>query len=202
MDPSTEANLEKFAAFPADGSPAKILGQHFFIARVPGAADNDHASLQLAGEDVASRATPAQDAPQELLLFDVPATERHGVLMELIRRHLAEMLRFDSPQQIDRKRRFMDLGVDSLMAIELRHRLQSALRLLQPLSATVVFDYPTIDALADHLEQEVLGMDGDREPRLETFQEIGSSMAGRAEELAKLDDSDVEALLLSKLELL
>ncbi len=198
----TEANLEKFAAFPADGSPAKILGQHFFIARVPGVADDSETSLQPAGEAEASQATPAQDAPQELLLLDIPAAERHGVLVDLIRRHLAEMLRFDSPQRIDRKRRFMDLGVDSLMAIELRHRLQSVLRLQQPLSATVVFDYPTIDALADHLEHDVLGVEGDREPQLAPFQEIGSGMACRAEELAKLDESDVEALLLSKLELL
>jgi hypothetical protein len=89
-----------------------------------------------------------------------------------------------------------------LIAIELRHHLQSALRLQQPLSATVVFDYPTIDSLADHLEHDVLDMEGSREPQLATFPAIGTSMADRADELAKLDESDVEALLLAKLELL
>jgi malonyl CoA-acyl carrier protein transacylase/SAM-dependent methyltransferase len=197
-----EANIQNFAAFPADGSPAKILGQHFFVARAPGVADSSHTSLRRAGGNAAFQATPTHNVPQELAFFDVPAGERHGVLVELIRRLLAEMLRFDSPEQIDRKRRFMELGVDSLIAIELRHHLQSALRLQQPLSATVVFDYPTIDSLADHLEHDVLDMEGSREPQLATFPAIGTSMADRADELAKLDESDVEALLLAKLELL
>jgi acyl carrier protein len=43
----------------------------------------------------------------------------------------------------------MDAGVDSLLAVEFRNRLRSELAVSIP--ATVVFDYPTIAALAQHL---------------------------------------------------
>jgi acyl carrier protein len=120
--------------------------------------------------------------------------------VDLIRRHLAEILRFESPQQIDRRRRFMELGVDSLIAIEFRQRLQSALRIHQPLSATLVFDYPTVEALAEYLEQDVLGMQTDRESSQVNISEMEIEMSRRVDEVAKLDESDVEALLLAKLQ--
>ena len=50
---------------------------------------------------------------------------------------------------------FFDLGVDSLMAVELRNRLQSELGVEPPLPASLVFDHPTIRALADHLVERV-----------------------------------------------
>jgi acyl carrier protein len=44
---------------------------------------------------------------------------------------------------------FADLGLDSLMAVELKQLLED--RFGQPLSATVVFNYPTVDKLTDYL---------------------------------------------------
>ena len=45
----------------------------------------------------------------------------------------------------------MDLGIDSLMAVELRNRLATGLALAKPLTATLVFDFPTIADIAGHL---------------------------------------------------
>jgi acyl carrier protein len=125
---------------------------------------------------------------------DVPQTERHENLVALVRGQLAEMLRFDSPERIDRKRRLMDLGLDSLMAVELRGRITNALGLEKPLSATIAFDYPTLDALADHLEDVIVGIVGPEPVSL------ADPLAARADELEHLDEEEIEALLLKKLQ--
>ena len=57
---------------------------------------------------------------------------------------------------------FFDLGMDSLMAVEVRNRLNRTLTGEYVLSNTAVFDYPNIAALAGHLREElsqVLGAD-------------------------------------------
>ena len=49
---------------------------------------------------------------------------------------------------------FFDLGMDSLMAVELKNRLDTQLG--TAVSSTVIFEHPTIAALAKHLAEEVL----------------------------------------------
>jgi hypothetical protein len=70
------------------------------------------------------------------------------------------------------------------------------LRLQKPLSSTLVFDYPTPDAIALHLENQVLGL-GEEFP---VEQDGDLATAARANELAELDDEDVQELLLKKLQ--
>jgi SAM-dependent methyltransferase len=193
-----ESGFERVASFPREGSPAETLGQHVFIAQIAGQAVNTQ-PLETAGAATQSQFASVQASTQEFLSADLSPAERHDMLVELIRRHLAEMLRFDSPQRIDRKRRLMEFGLDSLMAVELRNRLRSHLQLQQPLSATLVFDYPTVDALADYLEGELSGSAPAVTAPAEDTQKV-RDRARRANELADLDDSQVEALLLSKLQ--
>ena len=49
---------------------------------------------------------------------------------------------------------FFDMGMDSLMAVELKNRLDTQLG--TTVSSTVIFEHPTIAALAKHLAAEVL----------------------------------------------
>jgi acyl carrier protein len=195
----TESGFERIATFPQEGSPAEVLGQHVFIAQIPGVAAIHAQPLGTAGEHARLQPAPMQESAPEFLPADLAPGERHNLLVELVRSHLAEMLRFDSSQRIDRRRRLMDLGLDSLMAVELRNRLRTSLRLPRPLSATLVFDYPTIDALAKYLESELPGAAPETASSAETEQRPGD-LTRRADELAALDDSEVEAILLSKLQ--
>ena len=48
----------------------------------------------------------------------------------------------------------LDMGLDSLTAVELKNNLQSNLG--QFFSSTLVFNYPNIHALVQYLSQEVL----------------------------------------------
>ncbi len=81
------------------------------------------------------------------------------------------------------------------MAVELRNRLGRALGLEQPLTATLVFDYPTIDSIAEYLLTEVL-----RIPEASGPAPDGAAISTRARELEQLPDEEVEAMLLQKLQ--
>ncbi|MFI1801954.1 type I polyketide synthase, partial [Streptomyces sp. NPDC020379] len=81
--------------------------------------------------------------------------EQHRVLLELVRAHVAAVLGFAGAEAITPGRAFMEIGFDSLTAVNLRNRLTEATE--TQLSATLVFDYPTPTALADHLLTELLG---------------------------------------------
>jgi acyl carrier protein len=117
-----------------------------------------------------------------------------------MRQHLAEMLRYESHEQVERKRRLTDLGIDSLMAIEFSGRVTKALHLEKPLPSTLVFDHPTLDALADYLEREVLHFT----PAADTAESKTGERAApaandaRMDEIDQLSDEEVEALLLKK----
>ena len=85
-------------------------------------------------------------------LASLPEAEHEAYVLELVRGSVAAILGHSSAQEIEPNRAFQDLGFDSLAAVELRNALDaiSGLRL----SATVVFDYPSSTALAEHLLAE------------------------------------------------
>ncbi|MGW0886301.1 SDR family NAD(P)-dependent oxidoreductase, partial [Streptomyces sp. NPDC002671] len=92
-------------------------------------------------------------------LTGLPEAEQHRVVLELVRAHVAAVLGFAGADAIAPGRAFTEIGFDSLTAVHLRNRLIEATDL--QLSATLVFDYPTPAALADHLLTEVLGARAD-----------------------------------------
>ncbi|MFD5844300.1 SDR family NAD(P)-dependent oxidoreductase [Streptomyces chartreusis] len=79
----------------------------------------------------------------------LPQERRRETVLDLVRGIVAGVLGHTDPQRLDPKRAFKESGFDSLAGVELRNRLNAATGLR--LSATVVFDHPTPDAVADHL---------------------------------------------------
>jgi acyl transferase domain-containing protein len=71
--------------------------------------------------------------------------ERYEILKNLIESEIKPILGSVPADE----QRFSDLGIDSLMAVELRNKLRSATGLELPVA--VVFDYPTINQLARFL---------------------------------------------------
>ncbi|MFI5916886.1 beta-ketoacyl reductase, partial [Dactylosporangium sp. NPDC051541] len=77
--------------------------------------------------------------------------EQRQVLADLVRGYTATVLGHRDAHTVDPDRPFHELGFDSLTAVELRNRLSTSTGLQLP--TTVVFDYPTATALAEHLRQ-------------------------------------------------
>ncbi len=91
------------------------------------------------------------------LLYEIEqasAIEQKPLLHDYIRTQVAEILGFHSPDSVDPRQGFFRMGMDSIMTMQLRNRLETALG--HSLPPTVAFEYPTVDSLVDFLAGIVL----------------------------------------------
>ena len=117
-------------------------------------------------------------------LANMPFAKARELIMQMIIEQVSSTLGLRDDQQIDTTQGLFDTGLDSLMAIELRSRLQKAVGV--PLPATLVFDYPTIDKLTIYL-MDVMGIS------------IDIDVDSSSTDLEALSDSDLEALLMQEI---
>jgi acyl transferase domain-containing protein/NADPH:quinone reductase-like Zn-dependent oxidoreductase/SAM-dependent methyltransferase/acyl carrier protein len=92
-------------------------------------------------------AAPATNVPPDWSAFS--ASARRRTVEEMIRAALVKVLDTDPEASFDPYQGLRDLGLDSLMSVELRNRLQAAFQRTFP--ATLIFDFPTFAGLVDHV---------------------------------------------------
>jgi pimaricinolide synthase PimS1 len=91
------------------------------------------------------------------LLTGLSGAERDRALLTLVRTHVAAVLGHGGPESVGPEKGFLELGLDSLAALELRNRLSAVAGWRLP--STLVFDHPTPAAIAEHLRAELAGED-------------------------------------------
>src|SRR4029078_6403121 len=109
-----------------------------------------------------SRAFGATPSGLKQRLAGLSAAERERLLLELVRSTTATVLSA-SIESVEPERPLRELGLDSLMAVELRNRLSAASGLRLP--ATLLFDYPTVKALPELLATHLCQNDATEEKR-------------------------------------
>ena len=85
---------------------------------------------------------------KQLILAAAPAA-RQQLLLDAFMRHALRVLGFDSDRNIDAKQPLRELGLDSVMAIELRNAISKLTGLSVP--ATALFNYPSLHEIADYV---------------------------------------------------
>ncbi|MEO8900002.1 MAG: beta-ketoacyl synthase N-terminal-like domain-containing protein [Polyangiaceae bacterium] len=156
------AGMVEAKAWPERGSAPEVLGQHVIVALNPGRAETHARLAPSTTNDGAPVHTALPVAPTQTgairrrLEAELPS-EHLSILCEVVRAEVVRILRLDPAAPPARHERLMDLGMDSLMAVQLRNALDRALEFEKGrgLPSTLMFDYPTIEAIAEFVRQRL-----------------------------------------------
>lgn len=120
-----------------------------------------------------------------------PESRRRPLLATFLRERALKVLGLDAGRALDPRTPLGDLGLDSLLAVELRNVIGTALG--RTLPATLLFDHPTLDALADHLLAQ-LGGSGSAAVE-QGVPAVAEPAPGLVESIEDLSDEEVERQL-------
>jgi acyl carrier protein len=137
--------------------------------------------------ETVDRARSDKASPDEarLRLADTPAGERADRLRAHIRTQVAQVLGLDSDAAVGDDQPLTELGIDSLMAVELSNRLNASLG--TALAPTFAFEFPTVSGITTHLLDAMADSDAESHS--------SSSVDAIVDEVSSLDAEAVDDLL-------
>jgi len=211
----SEKEFVKTEYFPKDGTPSAILPQHVMIAQAP----RNYAEMEYIAPTIKKENRPVDHHASDLeenpnrsqgvkdtfieLLMETPEIGRVDTLVGFVREHIMKTLGRDDSKPIPRDRRLMDMGVDSLMAVEFRNRLKKGLGLEEDLPATLIFDFPTIETIASYLFEQVLVLDSGN-PNSDMTDDIPDDIEASPSlsdnQIEDISEEEMERLLIEKLD--
>jgi acyl transferase domain-containing protein/SAM-dependent methyltransferase/acyl carrier protein len=136
-------------------SPGQIQCDWPLFASLSVPARDDHSS--------SNRPLPDRRLALKSLLEGAPAENRLNVIKEYVRPRVAEVLRLDSGFAFREDQPLAELGLDSLMALELKNELQVALGITLPVN--LFFEYPSLNLAATFVNASLAAADGSSRPQ-------------------------------------
>lgn len=131
--------------------------------------------------------SPKQDAPSfRETLAALPLQARESALFSFLEKHLAKALGLPDHRALDPHTSFGELGLDSLLALEMVKQLGHALG--ERLPSTLFYDQPTLDKVAEYLRTRALA---------DLFNQADSQAADAQ---AEVDEQTAEQLLLAEIQ--
>jgi acyl transferase domain-containing protein/acyl carrier protein len=133
------------------GGPAQVGVLSVDWERWMGEAGRSHPALKELLPEVASPVAPRADEAPDVLQKLAAATrqERRQILQEHVQAQVAQVIGLQRAAALDPERGFAEMGMDSLMALELKNRVQATLN--KALSSTAIFNYPNVALLSSHI---------------------------------------------------
>lgn len=131
-------------------------------------------------------------------LFGCDPSERQGLMIDFICERIASLLGYDSGHVIDPRQPLQQLGLDSLMAVELRNVVNTMIG--RSLPATLLFKYPSVSALTGYLVREIFPEhDQELAAELGTSQDVPVAakpkpVRGRGGPASAVDEIDIASL--------
>ncbi|MER7757954.1 SDR family NAD(P)-dependent oxidoreductase, partial [Kitasatospora sp. NPDC097643] len=169
------------AAVRAQGDPEAVPHLLRGLVRLP--ARRPAGGPRTAADGRAGQPVPSTLADQ---VRGLPDADRDRILLDAVRAQVAGVLGYGSASAIEPARGFVELGFDSLTAVDLRNRLGAAAGLRLPV--TLIFDHPTPAALAAYLREETREQEATAGPALP----IGAELDRLESILAALTPGDEE----------
>jgi myxalamid-type polyketide synthase MxaE and MxaD len=125
-----------------------------FVAQLPAGM-----TMPVLSEFTTSQSVVAETKNNEFLLElqKAKASDRPQIMTNYLQGMVGKLLGFSEEQLPDTQLGFFDMGMDSLLSLELRNLLQKSFGC--SVSSTVLFEYTNIEALAEYLVTEVLAED-------------------------------------------
>ena len=159
-----EQGLEAFERLVReDVATSLVLARDWSVFEQPGGSGPPLLEDLLTREEAAEAPEPSEDLLTRLR--QAPAAEHEALLGSFLREQLQAVLRLPAPPAANVG--FFDLGMDSLMAVEFRNRLNRAFSGEYAAPNTLVFDYPNVEALGGHLARELGEIAGETPPAAE-----------------------------------
>ncbi|MEM7125070.1 MAG: type I polyketide synthase, partial [Chloroflexota bacterium] len=147
-----------------------------------------------------SRQVPAAETERSgirELLSDLTPSDRESRLGEYLRTEIAAVMGLTNTN-IDSRTRLFDFGMDSLMAVELRNRIEADLGC--QLRATLLFDYPALNVLIPYILHDILDLGSTESHEHVDERDTDSSDEDEQALLDELSEDEISDMLLSKLD--
>jgi acyl carrier protein len=191
------AALQRVLEGEANQVAVAIVDWPRYLARLPGADTPFLAEFAAAGGSTSRPEAAASQVAQSALriqLAEAPPGRRRTIVAAFVRERTLKALGIDPSRTVDPRMSLSDLGLDSLLAVELRNTLSSALGCSLP--ATLLFDYPNMNALTDFLLDELQGEETPAEtPGSAANASAVDAGTGLVGSIESMSDDDVERML-------